>query len=234
MIGVEKFHFLSIVRSMRSIKVKYPTLIRQRTIDGKLYVMEAIRDLDEAIDLICAEMTPEEQLDPFAPDLCPYFGILWPAAEALANYLKPHMIKNKTVLELGSGLGFPSLVATHLGGNVLTTDYHPDVEEYFQRNCRHSNLTCKYERLNWRDDKKDIGLFDVVMGSDVLYESKHPREVAEGLIRFVKPGGKIILSDPGRAYLQHFLNAMNDLGHKEEIVTISVDQKEIFVIEYTV
>lgn len=219
---------------MRTIKVKYPTIIKQRTLDGKLYVMEAIRDLDEAIDLICEAMTPEEQLDPFAEDLCPYFGILWGASEALSQYLTKEKVKNKTILELGCGLGYPSLVASHLGGKVLATDFHPDVEEYFQRNCRHSNVVCDYQRLNWREDKADVGLFDVVMGSDVLYESKHPKEVALGLIRFVKPGGKIILTDPGRAYLQQFLNAMNDLGHKEEMSTITVDQKEIFVIEYTV
>lgn len=234
MIGVEKFHNWSIVSFMRTIKVKYPTIIRQRTLDGKLYVMEAIRDLDEAIDLICEAMTPEEQLDPFAEDLCPYFGILWGASEALSQYLTKEKVKNKTILELGCGLGYPSLVASHLGGKVLATDFHPDVEEYFQRNCRHSNVVCEYQRLNWREDKTDVGLFDIVMGSDVLYESKHPKEVALGLIRFVKPGGKIILTDPGRAYLQQFLNAMNDLGHKEEMSTITVDQKEVFVIEYTV
>ena len=218
------------------IKVKYPTIIRQTNIAQKVFVLEAIRDLDEAIDVLCGAMTPEEQLDPFAEDLCPYFGILWPAAQGLAKYLgeRPELVKGKSVLELGGGLGLPSLVATHLGGKVLNTDFHPDVEEYFNRNCRHTNLECAYQRLNWREDKTDIGRFDVVMGSDVLYESKHPREVALGLLRFVKPGGKIILSDPGRSYLQRFLDAMNTEGHHEDIVTISVDGKEIFVIEYTV
>src|SRR4051812_46485300 len=122
---------------MRSIKVKYPTITKQRKIGEKLYVVEAIRDLDEAIDLVCEALSPEEQKDPFAEDLCPYFGILWPSAEALAWYLADHpeLVKDKSVLELGCGLGLPSLVAAHLGGAVLATDYHPDVEEYFQRNC---------------------------------------------------------------------------------------------------
>lgn len=234
-ISVEKLHFPSIVSFMRTIKMKYPTQIRQRTINDKLYVMEAIRDLDEAIDLICEAMTPDEQLDPFAEDLCPYFGVLWPAAEGLAQYIgaRPELVKNKTVLELGCGLGFPALVATHVGGKVLATDFHPDVEEYFQRNCRHSTIHCEYQRLNWREESS-VGQFDVVMGSDVLYESKHPKEVARGLVRYAKPGGKIILSDPGRSYLQQFMNAMNDEGYREEIVTLTIDQKEVFVIEYTV
>lgn len=217
---------------MNNYQIKYPTQIKQRSLGNKLFVMEVIRDLDEAIDLICEAMTPEEQLDPFAEDLCPYFGILWPAAEALAQFLysHPESIKNKRVLELGCGLGYPSMVATHLGGEVLATDFHPDVEAYFQRNCRHSALTCSYKRLNWREDSGDIGQFDVVMGSDILYEAKHAREVALGLLKFLRPGGTILLSDPGRNYLQKFIDAINQEGYHEEITTIPIAGKEIFML----
>jgi predicted nicotinamide N-methyase len=221
---------------MRTIQVKYPTVTRTRKIGDKVYVVEAIRDLDEAIDLICQKMTPEEQLDPFAEDLCPYFGILWSAAEALSVYLADHpeLVKNKTVLELGCGLGLPSLVASHLGGHVLATDFHPDVEEYFLRNCRHSSVECRYQRLNWREEGHELEKFDVVIGSDVLYESKHPREVALGLLRFVKPGGTIILSDPGRSYLQQFITAMNEEGYKEHLSSRSIENKDIFIFKFVV
>lgn len=218
---------------MRTIQVKYPTVTRTRKIGNKVYVVEAIRDLDEAIDIICQAMTPDEQLDPFAEDLCPYFGILWPAAEALAEFLdeNPQLVKNKTVLELGCGLGLPSLVASHLGGKVLATDFHPDVEEYFLRNCRHSSVECQYKRLNWREENVQEK-FDVVIGSDVLYESKHPLEVAKGLLRFVKEGGTIILSDPGRSYLQQFLTAMKELGMKEEMYSKTISSKEVFIFKF--
>lgn len=201
----------------------------------KLYVLEVIRSLDEAIDMVCEVLTDEEQKDPFAEDLCPYFGVLWPAAEALSQYLSDHpqVIKNKSILELGCGLGLPSLVATHLGGNVLASDYHPDVEEYYLRNGRHSSLTCKYTRLNWRDDKQDIGTFDLVMGSDVLYENKNALDVAKGLSRFMKPGGKILLSDPGRNYLQPFLEAMKAQGFTEESELVAVKDKEVFVFLFS-
>ncbi len=217
---------------MKTYQIKYPTQIKQRTLGNKLFVMEVIRDLDEAIELICEAMTPEEQLDPFAEDLCPYFGILWPAAEALAQFLHayPELIKNKKVLELGCGLGYPSMVATYQGAEVLATDFHPDVEFYFQRNCRHSALSCSYKRLNWREGSGDIGQFDVVMGSDILYESKHAREVALGLLKFLKPGGTILLSDPGRNYLQKFIDAINQEGLHEEITTIPINGKEIFML----
>jgi predicted nicotinamide N-methyase len=219
---------------MRTIQVKYPTITRTKKIGNKVYVVEAIRDLDEAIDLICKAMTPDEQLDPFAEDLCPYFGILWEAAISLSEFLaeNPKLVSNKKVLELGCGLGLPSLVATNLGADVLATDFHPDVEEYFQRNCRHSSVECKYLRLNWREENVQEK-FDVVIGSDVLYESKHPKEVALGLLRFVKDGGTIILSDPGRSYLQQFLSAMKELGVKEEMFSKTVNSKEVLIFKFT-
>jgi predicted nicotinamide N-methyase len=219
---------------MKSIKVDYQRKIEQRKIGDKLYVLEVIRDLDEAIDTICNAMTEEDKKDPFAEDLCPYFGILWPAAEALACFISQNSqhFNHLRVLELGCGLGLPSLVASYLGANVLATDFHPDVEEYFTRNLRHSNVACEYTRLNWRDENILNEKFDVVMGSDVLYEGKHPQEVAQGLIRFIKPNGKIILSDPGRNYLQAFLTAMKQEGFKEETQLMSVKEKEIFVFVF--
>jgi predicted nicotinamide N-methyase len=221
---------------MESFLVKYPTSTVNIKIGGKTFVVEAIRDLDEAIDLICQAISLSETKDPFAEDLCPYFGVLWPSGQAISQYLFEHsdIVKNKSVLELGCGLGLPSLVVSHLGGRVLATDFHPDVEKYFFRNCRHSSINCDYKRLNWREDFSTVGAFDVVIGSDVLYESKHPRELASGLLKFVKPKGTIILSDPGRAYLQAFIKAMNFYGIEEEMSFETVEGKDIFILKFVV
>jgi len=218
---------------MRTISVKYPTKTQILDIADKKFVLEVIRSLDEAIDILCNELTEEEQKNPFAEDLCPYFGVLWPSSEALARFIASHpdLVSNKKVIELGCGLALPSLVAKHLGADVLATDFHPDVELYVQRNGRHSELQINYQRLNWRENN-NLGEFDVILGSDILYESKHPNEVALGLLRYSKPGSVIILSDPGRAYLQKFLDSMNQLGHQEEIHFIEVNGKEQFVILY--
>ncbi len=221
---------------MKPIKIDYKTNIQQRRIDKKLFIFETIRNLDEAIDQICEAMDEQQKIDPFAEDLSPYFGVLWPAAEGLAQYIHEHpeLVKKKTVLELGCGLGFPAMMATHLGGEVLATDFHPDVEQFFKRNCRHSVIECDYKRFNWRDSSEEIGQYDVVMGSDVLYESKHAKEVAMGLVRFVKKGGVVLLADPGRAYLQNFVTAMNELGYEEELVPITIADKDIFLLKFLI
>ena len=48
----------------------YRTHIQQRRYQDKLFVLETIRDLDEAIDQLCAELGEDGEKDPFAEDLC--------------------------------------------------------------------------------------------------------------------------------------------------------------------
>lgn len=215
----------------------YRTHIQQRRLGDKLYVLETIRDLDEAIDQLCAELGDDGAKDPFAEDLCPYFGILWPAAEGLAQYLQDHsdLVKGRTVLELGAGLAFPSMVAAHLGARrMLVTDYHPDVESYLHRNLRHSDQVgeLEYQRFNWRGPESELGKFDVVMGSDILYEAKHASEVAQGLARFLAPGGVILLADQGRNYLGKFLAAMELAGFRVSEDTRRAQEKTIRIFEF--
>ncbi len=222
-----------IVGFMSDLKINYKTKIEQRRFGDKLFVLEVIRDLDEAIDHICDQMSDNQKLDPFAEDLCPYFGVLWPASVGLTQFLfkNSHLVKRKKILEIGCGAGLPSLASSYLGGDVLATDFHPDVEVFFIRNCRHSNVDCSYERMNWREESRYQGEFDLVIGSDILYESKHPDEVAKALARFIKPEGKIILSDPERPYANMFLMASSEIGLSHEKHMIDVNGKSVLIYE---
>jgi predicted nicotinamide N-methyase len=219
---------------MSTLNIRYVTKIEQRKLNQKLFVLETIKNLDEAIDQLCQALGPEGSKDPFAEHLCPYFGVLWVAAEGLAQYIvnHPDEFKGKRVLELGCGLGFPSMVASSMGAQVTASDFHPEVEAFFKRNLIHSQIECDYLTLNWREEKKDIGLFDIVMGSDILYESQHPKDVARGLIRYAKPGGVVLLSDPARSYMDQFLQAMKELGYQAKVDVEKIRQEEVFTFKF--
>lgn len=210
----------------------YKTKIEQRTLAGKTFVLETIEDLDDAIMLLCESLG--EHPNPFAEDLCPYYGVLWPSGVGLAQAVaaRADELKGKRIVEVGCGLGFPSLVAQHLGANVLATDFHPDVVNFLARNGRHNSLEVPFKRFNWRDPADAIGQFDIVMGSDVLYEPKHPGDVAAGFQRLLAPGGEVWLADPGRGYLQKFVDEMEKAGFNHSLEPQTVGSVEIYYFRF--
>lgn len=178
-------------------------------------VLETIADLDEAVDeLLARAATDPEELE---RDLCPYFGVVWPAARALAREVARRgaaELAGKRFLELGCGLALPALVAARLGARVTATDLHPDVPGFLARNLALNGLAgdaVEYVELDWRTGV--LGpRFDLVVGSDILYEAGHPAPVARALAAHVAPGGRVLLADPGRAYLQAALDELEHLG----------------------
>ena len=204
-----------------------------------------IRDLDESIDILCAHFGEEDQDQSLKEEYCPYFGVLWESGVGLSQFIKNKDFKNKRILEIGCGLALPSFIATQNGGDVTATDFHADVPLFLKVNQERNNITFDYQVMNWRDEvertKNTFGLFDYVLGSDILYESQHAHEVAKALIGLLKPGGKIILADPGRAYVQKFITCMQDLDFPEKMSVQTVRSewtqknkpRDIFIFEFS-
>lgn len=203
-----------------------------------------LNNLDENIDILCEYFGEADQDQTLTEEHCPYFGVLWEAGIGLSQYLENRNYRELRVLEIGCGLALPSFILERQGADVLATDFHADVEPFLKYNQQLNDSSFQYSLMNWRDQIKKVesefGLFDLVIGSDILYESQHSKQVAKALISLLKPGGEIILSDPGRAYVQKFVSAMNELGYKEEMsiqkvkaeLTQKKEEKEIFVFHY--
>ncbi len=205
-----------------------------------------IRDLDESIDILCAHFGEDDQDLSLAEEHCPYFGVMWEAGIGLSQHLTQSLCEGKKIIEIGCGLALPSFVASRFGGKVLATDFHVDVPKFLNINQEKNQITFQYQVMNWREHLKiegdhSFGQFDLVLGSDILYESQHPEQVARALLSLLKPGGKILLSDPGRAYVQKFISAMQELGFPETLYTEKVEahltpknkEREIYLFEFT-
>lgn len=85
---------------------------------------------------------------------------VWDAAVVLAKYLTTE-VKDKDVLELGTGTGFVGLVAAKLGGRVILTDL-PECLDLPKRNCP----DLKVQALTW--GTTDVPPCDVVLCADCL------------------------------------------------------------------
>src|SRR4029077_9470883 len=99
---------------------------------------------------------PDELIDEeaFAHDeFLPYWAELWPAATALAESLPD--VQGLRVIELGCGLGVPSLVAAARGGHVTATDWAADAVELLRENAERNGLILAVEQWDWRDPRVD-------------------------------------------------------------------------------
>src|SRR3954452_19529008 len=73
-------------------------------------------------------------------EFLPYWAELWPSALALARALASRALHGARTLELGCGLGLPSLAAAVAGGRVLATDWAPDAVAMTARNAHRNGL----------------------------------------------------------------------------------------------
>jgi predicted nicotinamide N-methyase len=226
------------------VSLAYETKLVHERFGALPLALETLADLDAAVEALLARTSARP--DELERDLCPYFGVIWPAARALAEELarRGPALAGRSVLELGCGLALPALVAAKCGARVTATDLHPDVPQFLARNLAHNGLApaaLEYLELDWRTGTLARS-FELVVGSDILYEAGHPAPVARALARHVAPGGRILLADPARAYLQACLDELRGLGFeaREEVVDVadpSLDRagdrrtREVFLIE---
>jgi len=130
----------------------------------------------------------------------PMFGILWPAGFALAEEMSRFSIKGKHILEVGCGIGLPSLVLQRRRADITACDYHPLAEEFLRHNADLNNLApIRFFNTPWIGWSMDLGRFDLIIGSDLLYERDHPSLLAGFLADHANPTCQILLADPGRS-----------------------------------
>jgi predicted nicotinamide N-methyase len=147
-------------------------------------------------------VAPDALLDEeaFAQDeFLPYWAELWPAARALATAL-PDLLAGVRVVELGCGLGVPSLVAAARGSVVTATDWAPDAVALLTANAAANGLDLRAEVRDWRDPWPER--FDLALAADVLYEERNVRPLLERLNELA-PVALIALA--GRPYEAEFL-----------------------------
>jgi predicted nicotinamide N-methyase len=106
----------------------------------------------------------------------PYWADLWPASRALADVL-PVDLLGQRVVELGCGLGVPSLVAAARGALVTATDWSEDAIALLRRNAGRNGLDVKAVVHDWRDDWPE-GRFDLAIASDIVYELRYVEPLA--------------------------------------------------------
>jgi len=113
------------------------------------------------------------------PATWPLFGLLWPSSRVLAGLMDNHNLIGKRVLEIGAGLALASLVVHRRLGDITASDWHPLSPGFLAENVLLNHLSpLKYQRGNWAGENPELGEFDLIIGSDILYERQQPQQLA--------------------------------------------------------
>lgn len=144
----------------------------------------------------------------------PLFGIVWPSSIILAHFLFDYQHNNKRILEVGCGIGLVSLLLNHQHADITATDYHPEAEGFLKENVLlNKGRTIPFFRTDWGEVHNSMGQFDLIVGSDLLYEDEHIELLAGFIDRHTKPHGKVVIVDPGRGRKAKFSKKMVALGY---------------------
>ena len=138
-------------------------------------------------------------------EFLPYWAELWPSGLALARYVARRNLTGACVLELGCGLGLPSLAAAHVGARVVATDWAPEALDFLERNAAANSIHLETALVVWADEKaRSLGTFEVVLAADVLYEERNATPLLQLLDAVVADTGEVWLADPGRRHAGRF------------------------------
>ena len=164
----------------------------------------------------------------------PLFGLLWPSglrlAEAMA--LRP-LLEGESILEIGCGLGLACLVSHRRGALVTASDCHPLAASFLLENLRLNELPpMRYCHGDWSGQSWDEealaqalshigparrrprvqGRFDLIMGSDILYERDEGGALAGFIERHAQTHCEVLIIDPNRGNRPAFSKRMAGLG----------------------
>lgn len=170
----------------------------------------------------------------------PLFGLLWPSGLHLAERLAQRPVQSgERILELGCGLALASLVGHRRGANVTASDCHPLAADFMLENLRiNALLPLQYRHGRWgalptyaapeplaTGEKAPAlagtrlgiatalhGRFDLIMGSDILYERDEAGTLAAFIEEHAAPACEVWVVDPNRGNRAHFHRHMAASG----------------------
>jgi predicted nicotinamide N-methyase len=147
-------------------------------------------------------------------EFLPYWAELWASAVALAHDVSLRSLRGKRTLELGCGLGLPSIAAARAGGRVLATDWSPDAVLATAANAERNEVRLETLECSWAAPLPLVerGPWDLVLASDVLYERRNADLLLQLLPQLVGERGLVLIADPQRAAAAAFLDHVEDQG----------------------
>lgn len=205
------------IRSLREQLAQELLLEPQRfRIREEEFDLYRVGNTSELLDRLIAQGPEDEAL---RDERIPYWADLWPSSIGLARLILdslPPPQPGQQALELGCGMALASLAAGKKGWQPLMSDYLPTAlllaELHWRMNIASAPRTCL---LDWRAPDPALAA-DLILASDVLYEQRNVQPLLRAFETLLRPGGLILLADPGRKACGEFLSTLQELDYQIE------------------
>jgi predicted nicotinamide N-methyase len=131
----------------------------------------------------------------------PYWAFAWPGGQGVARYVldHPETVKGLRVLDFAAGCGIAAIAAMKAGAKeAQAADIDPFAQTALRLNADLNGVAVSLEAI---DLGKAYARADVILAGDVCYQQAMSTLVLRWLYLSVVKGVRVILADPGRAYV---------------------------------
>ena len=163
----------------------------------------------------------------------PYWAFAWSGGLGIARFLADHPddVVGRAVVDVGSGSGLCAIVAARLGAaSVLAIDVDPFAAAAVELNARANRVRVAFSGHDVLDERPPP--CDVLLAGDVSYEGPMAERMTAWLRAAADAGTRVLLGDPGRAYLPAGLErvAAYRVRTSREIEEAELTEASVYVV----
>ena len=176
-------------------------------------------------DLVWVEKNYFDNIDASIP----YWTKLWPAAFALAEWIEAHhtLFTGRSWLEIGAGLGLPSILLQHHHCTVYTTDHDQQALAFLRLNQKRYGWTHMHvQHFDWQQHRA-IPPVDGILLADVNYDPRAASILLQQIQRWMQKGLTIYLTTPHRLAGRHFVEQLTQWGFHSLLLPYSAYAPEV-------
>ena len=178
--------------------------------------------------------TYEQMLASNVAEPFPFWAKLWASSKVLSQYLiaNPQWVKDKVILEMGAGIGQPSLIMAQLAKEVIITDHNKEAVELLEKNIAHLGLTnARAMQLDWNNYNNSIDA-DTILLSDINYAPEAFAPLLNTIVHYIDKGAVIIIATPQRIMGAPFIQSLQHYVKHSETKPVLEQDTEVMISLY--